>query len=451
MAAGTETKAATAVDELRTIATEGYVYFYPLVTMDVTRRVATNVPAGQSVARGPANAFTHLRTFPPPTMRDVVRPNFDTLYSVAWLDLTAEPVLLTVPDTGGRYYLLPMLDMWTDVFASPGKRTTGTSKHTFAVVPPRWNGSLPDGTIRIDAPTPFVWVIGRTQTNGASDYAAVNRIQDGMLVTPLSQFGRPAVPPTVAIDPSVDMTTPPLHQVNAMSARDFFTRAVDVMKVNPPHIVDEPILARLERLGIVAGAAFDFERAAPAVKTALEQATKDGLATIREKVPTLARSVNHWQMNTDTVGVYGTYYLKRACIAMFGLGANLPEDAIYPLNLGDSAGEPLDGSRSYVLHFTGDQLPPVDAFWSVTLYDPDGFPVPNGLNRNAIGDRDPLTYNADGSLDLFVQRISPGRDKEANWIPAPTGPFNLLLRLYAPRASVTRGAWAPPPVMRISG
>src|SRR5687768_5373032 len=161
------------------IGVEAYTYLYPLVLMDATRRQAVNVEAGKAFGRGPMNAFTHVPIFPPAEFRDVVRPNFDTLYSIAWLDLTTEPVVLSVPDAAGRYYLLPMLDMWTDVFAVPGKRTTGTQAGRFAVVPQGWTGALPEGMERIDAPTPYVWIIGRTQANGPADYEAVNHFQDG--------------------------------------------------------------------------------------------------------------------------------------------------------------------------------------------------------------------------------------------------------------------------------
>lgn len=431
------------------IGIEAYTYLYPLVLMDVTRRQAVNVEPGKSFGRGPMNAFTHIPIFPPADFRDVVRPNFDTLYSIAWLDLTKEPMVVAAPDTQGRYYMLPMLDMWSDVFACPGKRTTGTGPGRFAVTPPGWNGKLPEGVQRIDAPTPYVWIIGRTQTNGPKDYEAVHQVQAGYTVTPLSLLDKAPQPVAAPIDPAVDMKTPPMVQVDTMDAGKYFAYAAELLKVNPPHITDHPIVARMRRLGFEIGQSFNLDKTDAAVKRGLERAAPNALDAMRAKIPTLARAVNGWQMNTDTMGVYGNYYLKRAIVAMIGLGANLPEDAVYPLNIGDADGKPLTGVHQYVLHFARNEIPPVNAFWSVTLYDEHGFPTANALKRNAIGDRDALKFNADGSLDLYIQHASPGTEKESNWLPAPAGPFNLTLRAYSPKAEALDGRWAPPPVRRV--
>ncbi len=439
----------TSEQEAYEIGLEAYTYFHPLVLMDTTRRQAVNVAPGKEIGRGPMNAFTSVPIFPPAEFRDVVRPNFDTLYSIAWLDLTKEPMVVSAPDTQGRYYMLPMLDMWSDVFACPGKRTTGTGPGRFAVVPPGWQGTLPAGVQRIDAPTAFVWIIGRTQTNGPRDYDAVHAVQAGYTVTPLSQLGKPAQPVPAPIDPTVDMKTPPMKQVDAMPAGKYFAYAAELMKANPPHVTDQPIVARMRRIGIEAGSSFDFEKADPVVKRALERAAPDALKAIQAKVPTIARVVNGWQMNTDTMGVYGNYYLKRAIVAMVGLGANLPEDAVYPMCLVDAEGKPLTGAARYVIHFAKDEIPPAKAFWSVTLYDKEGFPTANALKRNAIGDRDALKFNADGSLDLYVQHESPGAEKESNWLPAPADDFTLTMRVYAPRVEALDGRWAPPAVRRI--
>jgi hypothetical protein len=247
------------------------------------------------------------------------------------------------------------------------------------------------------------------------------------------------------------MKTPPKIQVDTMPVDKYFAYAAELLKQQPPHITDQPILARMMRIGIEAGRNFDFAKLDPTVQKALASAPADGQALMKWKVATLARVVNAWSMNTDTMGVYGNYYLKRAIVAQVGLGANLPEDAIYPLNLADDSGKPLDGANRYVLHFDKDKLPPVDAFWSVTLYDSDGFQVANALNRFAVSSWMSFKYNADGSLDLFFQNENPGADKEANWLPAPKGAFNLTMRLYAPKPDALTGKWNAPPVMRVAG
>jgi hypothetical protein len=435
--------------EARAIAIDAYVYFYPLVSMDITRLQSTNIEAGKEFAKGPMNMFVSVPEYPPADLKIVVRVNFDTLYSVAWLDLTKEPLVVSAPDTGGRYYLLPMLDMWTDVFASPGWRTTGTQPGNFLVTPPGWTGKVPDGFSHIPAPTPYVWVIGRTKTDGAADYPAVHKIQAGYKVTPLSGWGKPPAPVAVKIDPNVDMKTAPKAQADAMPAGKYFAYAAELMKLHAPHVTDQPIIAQLKRLGIEPGKSFDISKADPVVRGALEAAPAEGQKLMAWKLPTLARIADGWSMNTDTMGVYGNYYLKRAIVTQQGLGANLPEDAIYPLNLADEAGKPLDGANKYTLHFEKGSTPPVNAFWSITLYDADGFQVGNVLNRFAVSSWMPFTTNADGSLDLYFQNESPGKDKEANWLPAPKGPFNLTMRLYAPKPDALTGKWNPPPVKRM--
>ena len=357
-------------------------------------------------------------------------------------------MIVSAPDTHGRYYLLPMLDMWTDVFASPGWRTTGTQAGDYALTPPGWSGALPAGVVRIDAPTPYVWIIGRTKTDGPADYAAVNKIQAGFKITPLSSWGKAAEPATGAVDPAIDMKTPPKVTVDTMPAAKFFAYAAEILKQQPPHITDQPIVALMQRIGIERGKSFNIDKVDPAIKAGLETAPEDALKLMEWKLSSLARVVNGWSMNTDTMGVYGDYYLKRAIIAQLGLGANLPEDAIYPINLADETGKPLDGGSAYVLHFDKGATPPVNAFWSITLYDAQGYQVANSLNRFAVSSWMPFKYNPDGSLDLTFQNASPGADKEANWLPAPKGPFNLTMRLYAPKTDALTGKWNPPPVMK---
>lgn len=427
--------------DLRTLSYEAYLYSYPLVIMDVTRRQSLN---GTTAMSAPPNVFNHLREYPSADFRSVVRPNFDTLYSSAWLDLTAGPVKLSVPDTDDRYFMLPMLDMWTDVFANPGKRTSGTAAQEYLIVGPGYSGPLPPDAEVITAPTPHVWIIGRTQTNGPSDYPAVHRVQDGYLLTP----SVPATEPLVR-DENYDVTTEPMHLVSGMAALDYLGYAADLLAVNPPHQTDYSILARLSNLGIEVGKPFDAQRFSADQQDEIEAGRRDALATISSAAPTMGTITNGWMTLNEGMGVYGNGYLRRAVIALIGLGANPPEDAVYPILLADADGAPLSGENDYVLHFDADALPPVDAFWSVTMYDAQGYQSANELNRFAIGDRDDLTFNPDGSLDLFLQHGNPGAEKVANWLPAPLGALGVTMRLYAPRREILDGKWHPPAIRRI--
>lgn len=222
------------------------------------------------------------------------------------------------------------------------------------------------------------------------------------------------------------------------------------MKLHPPHITDWSQIARLRRIGVEPGKSFNLQTAPVSIQQALNRAAVDALQIMIEKQNTIEPIIGGWRMGTEGVGVFGNSYLKRAVVALRGLGINQPEDAIYPGLVTDAAGQPVEGSQNYVLHFDPGKLPPVDAFWSVTMYDAEGFPVPNSLNRYALGDRDNLKFNADGSLDIYIQSSSPGADQESNWLPSPAqGRFGAVMRLYAPRAEVRDGRWVPTPVQRV--
>ena len=426
-------------------AIDAYIYLYPLVTMDVTRLQMTNVAASSAEnMAAPMNQLYHFRAFPDADFRTVVRPNFDTLYTSLWADMTDGPVIVSVPDSGGRYYMLPMLDMWTDVFAVPGWRTTGTGQGNFAFVPPGWKGKLPKGVVRIDSPTPYAWMIGRTESS-VDTYDEVHQFQDGIRVTPLADWGKQSSQKKYKINPNIDMKTPPLDQVNKLPAREYFEYAAQLMKLHPPHITDPDIVARMKRVGLEPGKDFQYDSLSPSAKAAIDQAAEEGLKMIKAHLPEIGTMENGWSVMRENAGVYGADYLQRATIALAGLGCNKPIDAVYPLAIVDSRGKEPTGDQQYVMHFDKDQLPPAEAFWSLTMYDADGFQVANPINRFAIGDRDKLKFNDDGSLDLFIQAKSPGKERESNWLPAPNqGILGLTMRLYAPERSVLDGSWQPP-------
>jgi len=429
----------------KTLAAEAYIYLYPLMLMEVTRQQSINTPPGRVFGRGPENTFVHTRTFPTADFRDVVRPNFDTLYSIAWLDVGAGPVVLHLPDTADRYYLMPLLDMWTEVFANPGKRTTGTRAADLLVVPPSWTGPVPAGHGLIQAPTPHLWIVGRFQTNGVDDYPAVRALQDQLSLTLPPEYDR------LPLDPTVDSRTAPLRTVADLSGVEFFRRAAEVLHRTPVHATDFSVLARIRHLGIVPGLPFDPQQLDAADRDALEAGVAEARATLLATLPLMGRRVNGWLLNVETMGNYGNDYLKRAVVALIGLGANPPDDAVYPILLTDADGHPLSGENRYRLHFEKTELPPVEAFWSLTMYDADGFPAANPLDRYALGDRDALRYNADGSLDLHLQHDRPAEDLVPNWLPAPAGPLGVTMRLYGPRPEVLEGAWVPPAVTRLPG
>ncbi len=431
-----------------TIGTEAYIYGYPLVTMEMTRRVMTNVETPRGT-HAPMSRFANLGQYPNASFRDVTAPNADTLYSAAWLDLTIEPYVLSLPAEGSRYYLMPMLSGWTNVFADPGTRTTGTGAQTYAITGPGWKGALPDGVKEIKSPTYMVWIIGRTYCTGTpEDYKAVHTIQDEYKLVPLSAYGRPYTPPAGKVDPSIDMKTAVRDQVNALDAGSFFKLLAELMKTNPPAPEDAPMLEKLALVGIVPGQDFDISKLDPAVVKGLEGAPKAGVEKIMSAAKAPGKKVNGWAVTTN-LGTYGTNYVLRAVVTAIGLGANLPQDAVYPKTHVDVEGNTLSGANKYMISFPKAQTPPVKGFWSLTMYDHRYFFVNNPLHRYTLSPRNDLKYNADGSLDLYIQNESPGPEKESNWLPAPKGKFVLMLRMYWPNEtppSILDGSWAPPPV-----
>jgi hypothetical protein len=434
------------------IATDGYIYGFPLVLMEITRQAATNVggPGAGGIGTAPMNQFGHAKAFPDASFTDVVRPNADTLYSTAWFDVSREPLVIQVPDSRGRYYLLPMLDMWTDVFSSPGKRTTGTESQTLVIADANWHGDLPRDVTLIRAPTSTGWILGRTQTNGQSDYKNVHRFQAGISAIPLWAWGSYYEPAKGPVDASASKA-PPLDQVMSMDGATFFSYLARLLSSCAPHANDYPMLHRLARLGLVAGRTFDPTRAPREVKSALDAAPGTALPKIKDVARFSDVRVNGWSMMTNPVGTYGTAYLRRAAIAFGGLGANLLEDAFYAFTFADADGRPLASDQRYLVHFDKSQLPPVRAFWSLTVYNDAQAFADNPINRYAIGDRDGLQLGADGSLDIYVQRATPGSDRERNWLPTPaTGGFTMNLRLYWPTSEATEGRWQPPPVTRVT-
>ncbi|MFI5156146.1 MAG: DUF1254 domain-containing protein [Chitinophagales bacterium] len=436
-------------DSVVAIAKAAFVYGVPLALIDITRKKLTNYEVPQDGTGAPSNQFAISTKFPDAKFRDVVRPNADTYYSSASLDLSKEPLVMTVPNTGTRYYLLPMLDAYTNVFQSPGKRTGVTTGGNYLITGPKWSGTVPDNMKQIKSPTDMVWMIGRFEVLNAADGAKiVVPLEKKLALTPLSAFGKPYTAPKGTPDASLSKADPN-DQVIGMPIGDFFNYINNLMVLNPPSKADQAALSQFERIGVSPGGKFDLSSFDTATQSALSEIPKMVAAEIQAAVSKgIVKPVNGWSVAYKGFGNYGTDYDLRAAVAILGLGANIPEDAVYPTSTVDADGTPYDGANKYVMHFEKDKTPPIKGFWSITMYDKDGYFIENPINRYAIGDRNNLKKNADGSIDLYIQNSSPGKDKESNWLPAPPGSFNLCLRMYWPAEVFLKGEWTPPGVVK---
>lgn len=432
-------------DQAKTSA-DAYLFGYPLVLMELTKQYQ------HAKTQQPINSIRHLRRFPDASFNSVVAPNVDTLYSVANLDLRNEPVVLHIPQSNEHFFMLPMLDAWTNVFVSPGTRTTGFAAHSYLITGPGWQGKVPEGLERIQAPTPMVWIIGRVKSSGPADYAQINAFQDQLQLQPLSAWqGQPGAPVSLPMLelPFLDSQRAPDQQLEQWNSAQFFTTLCRLIAINPPRAEDAPMLQRMRDAGLLT------DNCASKLTLPMALATERGYRRVIaglhdiDKVLAKQQTYNGWRMS-KVVGEYGTQYLQRAAVAKIGLGANLREDAVYPYVRLDSRGRPLDGAQRYRLHFDKAQLPPVRGFWSLTLYNQAMFFVDNPINRYAIGDRDALHYNPDGSLDLYVQPEAPQDPAQKdNWLPSKSGPTALMLRLYWPEQSALDFSWLPPAVERL--
>jgi hypothetical protein len=442
-AAAALVQAATVNAELKQLAAEVFVFAYPLVLMDVTREVDS--------ASTPPDAFRHQRALP-----DVnsISPNADLLSSQAWLDLSKGPVLLSVPDTRGRYTLFELFDAWTNVAGSLGKRTTGTSKGEFAIVGPHWKGQLPSGVSEVQSPTDLAWLVGRVQTTGGADRDVASRNQSDFKLSRLPGQAKPAkkaggVP--AAGSASADARATPRDLVANLDAAAFFSRFALLLPGNPPAKDDAAMVAKMKKLGLEAGRPFDTGKLDALSMKSVDEGMRSALDAIRtaSQRSTGGDIRNGWRFDT-ALGRWGTDYGKRAVAAYNGLGLDAPEDAIILSTYLDAGGRKLDGANRYVLHFENGKAPPTDGFWSLSVYDDQKRVGANAQNRYSVGSAGRLKTNADGSLDIVIQAADPGPDMAANWLPVPKGNFNLVLRIFWPKQPVIDGKWVAPGVRQVT-
>ena len=429
--------AVLAQSDVRTIARDAYIYGYPLVLMGVTKQIATAASSG--------GQFVHMLSGPTPVFRIVVAPNGDTRYSSAWVDLSTEPQVLHVPDAGGRYFVAQVMDAWTDVILDPTPRIANSAPGNYVLVGPSWKGTVVAGQRVVRSSTNDVWILARTRATPDDPAEAITAIQQQYSIVPLSRFGDASYEPPRRIlrEPNVPTGPTPPSLVDAMTADVFFARLAAALGKNPPRAADAPTVERLARIGVTPGAPFDVVSLDATRRAQLENGVRDARALLdRYDAPSVPH-VNGWRWTTNT-GRFGTDYTYRAFIAQTLLAANLPEDAVYPETSVDANGKPLIGERRYALHFDRAQLPPARAFWSLTLYSPDHYLVPNAIARYTLRDTN-LKRNADGSIDVTIQHDAPPGD-QTNWLPAPAGPFVVTLRMYWPLPPGLDGTYRVPAI-----
>ncbi|CAG2156619.1 hypothetical protein LMG26411_05317 [Cupriavidus numazuensis] len=429
---------------------QAYVFGFPYVLLPALRWKWTSgpKPATSMTPYAPLNSFYHARRLTDATYRDGGTPNNDTLYSIAWVDVSREPVILSHPEMGARYFAFEIASLDSDNFAYVSQRATGPSAGSFAIVGPNWKGTLPRGVKQLPpSRTNSVLILGRTLVRGPDDLPTVVALQDHFRLNPLSLWGHRglAAPPRRDVWQPFDPRTDPLADWKTMNR---------AMTEDPPEGRLDKLLGQFATIGI--GPGQDVDKMDSATRAGLARAAVGGRALLREAVksPRFGRQVNYWSIPPGTFGRAGLaddFLLRGAVQCLGGIIANDPAEAVYMSVHFDGVGRPLDGARKYVLRFAPGKLPSVDAFWSLSLYDPTHNFTPNAIDRYALGDRSAgLTRDADGSLTIFIQNERPDEAKVSNWLPSTkSGPFSMVLRAYRPGPEIVQQIWAPPPVQQV--
>ena len=428
-------------EQAEALGREAYRYGLPLLEFLRIRQEMTSVNAPDGRGNAPLNALANARAFARPSDRTVVAPNHDTLYSLAQLDLGKGPIVLSHPNMGRRYFDFEFVDPYTNVIGYVGTRTTGTRAGRFQIAWTQKPGKRLPGVPVIRSKYRRVWMIGRTLATDAP--ADQRRAQAKMRAYRLS----PA-PPLRSRRPGKPRKYPlPTDGLALMDALG------SALAENPPPKRDRPLLRRLKQVGVGVGLSPGDQGLPTEVLRALGEGVEAEAAELpnRTRADVLRQALDSggWLTLSPRIGAYGTDYLLRAQVAIVGIGANTPAEAIYPTALADSTGALLTGANRYRLVFAQRQLPPVRGFWSITMYDSDGFLVPNAAHRYSLGPtHPPLVRRRDGSVEIAIQRERPA-EKDVNWLPAPAAGFRLSMRLYWPKPVVLRGAWQPPPLERL--
>ena len=427
----------TDADAVWELVSDAYIYAFPLVLTDATKTMSTNTD-GSVTGRAPVNQINHAKKLADASFRTVVTPNVDTLYSQAWLDISAEPVIYVLPETD-RFCNVQLLDAWTNTAAVLDKAGA------YAIALPSWEGELPEGVTRVDVPTATVWTIARIVLSGNEDLPNVYAIQEHVRLLPLSAYleGGDYIAPAGTYDKENDFV--PVNKVLSMSPAEFFNTANALMQINPPAEDDAKLLEKLAAINVGQGMTFDASILGADAAERWTQMLKGLRATLSAESANYAQNLGQWIYFGRPIGDFGTAYTYRAMVALVGLGANTVDVAIYPKTDTDVTGAALTGEKTYTIHF--ETLPPTleGGFWSVTAYNEENFLIDNPIDRYCINDRSAYRLNEDGTLDITLSKEAP--EDPSNWLPVSDGEFHLFMRIYLPDMTALE-TWEAP-VIRV--
>ena len=427
----------TDTDAVWELVSDAYIYAFPLVLTDATKTMSTNTD-GSVTGRAPVNQINHAKKLADASFRTVVTPNVDTLYSQAWLDIGAEPVIYVLPEAD-RFCNVQLLDAWTNTAAVLDKAGT------YAIALPNWEGELPEGVTRVDVPTATVWTIARIVLSGNEDLPNVYAIQEHMRLLPLSAYleGGDYIAPAGTYAKENDFV--PVNKALSMSPAEFFNTANALMQINPPAEVDAKLLEKLAAINVGQGMTFDASILGADAAERWTQMLKGLRVTLSAESANYAQNLGQWIYFGRPIGDFGTAYTYRAMVALVGLGANTVDVAIYPKTDTDVTGAALTGEKTYTIHF--ETLPPTleGGFWSVTAYNEENFLIDNPIDRYCINDRSAYRLNEDGTLDLVLSKEAP--EDTSNWLPVSDGEFHLFMRVYLPDMTALE-TWEAP-VIRV--
>ena len=450
---GKDNRTANAKDSLAAnLVTQAYIFGYPMMTMNYTHKIASNVESDNGMGDAPINQWGNMHKFPKAGFTGVVRPNLDTYYSVIYADLAKGPLYLHIPATE-RYYLIPILNAHGDVIKSLGSRTTGQVALDIALVGPGYNGEIDSDLIVIRSTTNLNWLLGRVAVKNDEDgKTEIANFQSKLIARPLSERSNSDYVSPKGIVNQAYKNLIPMDAVDNMDIATYLNEVMELMVQNPAYPEDKPLLDELKTIGFEPGGTIELSQFSPATQDLIKKvpAHVQSLFTKMTENPTVENLQNGWNVITAGLGEYGTEYFLRAYVTKIGYGANQPQDAIYPNSAVDSDGNKYDGSNKYVLHFDANKIPPVGGFWSLTMYDTKGFLVENEIDRYNLGSMKDLTYNKDGSIDIYIQADAP-KGHESNWLPSPkSGTFELTFRMYYPKKAVLDRTYIMPSVKKVN-